>query len=204
MLLMHWGILLVFAGHIAGFVGGITFEETWTEFFRYAAFGGGLMTIAGSGIALLRRITVPEVKAMSQPDDYIIHIFLIAILGVALYQYAIQDIFGMVYAVSPWFVSIWVFAPDPELMEAASLLTKIHVFLAITLAGYFPFTKLAHVLTVPINYFVRPYQSMRTVGNKFKGKWEYSLRSDKSFMVYLLLFFFVGTIILAKYLIGLE
>ncbi len=86
MLLMHWGILLVLAGHIAGFVGGLTGDESWVNFFKHAALWGGLMTIAGSGLALLRRIVVPEVKAMSQPDDYIIHLFLIAILGIALCQ----------------------------------------------------------------------------------------------------------------------
>ncbi len=203
-LLLHWGILLVFAGHVAGFVGGSTGNQAWLDFFKYTAYGGGLMAMAGSALALLRRIVVPEVRAMSQPDDYIIHLFLIVIIGIALYQYAVQQTFGIVYAVSPWFASIWAFAPDPSLMEGATPITKWHVFLALTLAAYFPFTKLVHVWTVPVNYFVRPYQSMRTMRNKFQGKqkWEFALRSDKSFMLYLLLFFFVGTIVLAKNLVG--
>lgn len=201
--LFHWGILLVLLGHIAGFIGGSLYFDAWVDpFFYWAALIGGLMTLAGSVIALGRRFLIPEVRAMSsQLDDYLVHFFIIAILGLALYQVIFDDVFGLVYGAAPWFASIWVFAPEPELMEGMTLLTQIHVFLALTFFGYFPFTKLAHFWTFPINYFVRPYQVMRTNRYHSQNRWEFALRSDKSYLTYMASILVIGAIALSSYIL---
>ncbi len=201
--LFHWGILAVFVGHIAGLVGGSLALEGWVDpVFYWLALSGGLMTLAGSAIALIRRIVVPEVRAMSsQADDYLVHVFLIAILSIALFQVVFQQTFGFVYAVAPWFASIWAFSPDPELMEDASLLTRIHVFLALTFFAYFPFTKLVHFWTLPINYFVRPYQVMRTNRVHSEGRWEFALRSDKSYLTYTASILVLSVVALSTYIV---
>ncbi|MFQ5551681.1 MAG: respiratory nitrate reductase subunit gamma [Gemmatimonadales bacterium] len=200
--LFHWGILAVLLGHIAGFIGGSLNLEVWVDpVFYWLALIGGLMTLAGSVIALIRRIVVPEVRAMSQVDDYLVLVFLIAILGIALYQVVFQQIFGFVYAVAPWFASIWVFSPEPELMEGATLLTQIHVFLALTLFAYFPFTKLVHFWTLPVNYFVRPYQVMRTNRFHSEGRWEFALRTDKSYLIYTASILVIGVVVLSTYIV---
>ena len=95
-----------------------------------------------------------------------------------------DEVFGIAYNASSWLASLWRLSPQPELMASASFLTQLHVFLALTFLAYFPFTKLVHVWTYPVNYFVRPYQSMRTVRYRFQRKWEFALRSDKSWLVY--------------------
>ncbi len=200
--LFHWGILAVLLGHIAGFVGGSLDLDAWVDpVFYWLALIGGLMTLAGSVIALVRRIVVPEVRAMSQADDYLVLVFLIAILVIALFQVVFQETFGFVYAVAPWFASIWAFSPDPELMEGASLLTQVHVFLALTLFAYFPFTKLVHFWTLPVNYFVRPYQLMRTNRFHSEGRWEFALRSDKSYLTYSASILVIGIVVLSTYIV---
>jgi nitrate reductase gamma subunit len=200
--LFHWGILAVLLGHIAGFVGGSLDLEVWVDpVFFWLALVGGLMTLAGSIIALTRRIVVPEVRAMSsQVDDYLVHIFLIAILAIALYQVIFEETFGLVYGAAPWFASIWAFSPDPELMEGMTLLTQIHVFLALTFFGYFPFTKMVHFWTLPVNYFVRPYQLMRTNRFHSERRWEFALRSDKSYMTYTASILVIGVVALSVYI----
>ena len=200
--LFHWGILAVLLGHIAGFVGGSLDLEVWVDpIFYWLALIGGLMTLAGSVIAFIRRIVVPEVRAMSQVDDYLVLVVLIAILGIALYQVVFQQIFGFVYAVAPWFASIWAFSPEPELMEGATLLTRIHVFLALTLFAYFPFTKLVHFWTLPVNYLVRPYQLMRTNRFHSEDRWEFALRSDKSYLIYTASILVIGVVALSTYMV---
>ena len=200
--LFHWGILAVLLGHIAGFVGGSLDLEVWVDpIFYWLALIGGRMTLAGSVIALLRSLVVPEVRAMSQVDDYLVLVFLIAILGIALYQVVFQQIFGFVYAVAPWFASIWAFSPEPELMEGATLLTQIHVFLALTLFAYFPFTKLVHFWTLPVNYLVRPYQLMRTNRFHSEDRWEFALRSDKSYLIYTASILVIGVVVLSTYMV---
>ena len=200
--LFHWGILLVLLGHISGFIGGSLDLDVWVDpVFYWAGLVGGLMTLAGSVIAFIRRIVVPEVRAMSQADDYLVLVFLIAILGIALFQVVFQETFGFVYVVAPWFASIWAFSPDPELMEGASLLTQVHVFLALTLFAYFPFTKLVHFWTLPVNYFVRPYQVMRTNRFHSESRWEFALRSDKSYLTYTASILVTGIVVLSTYIV---
>jgi nitrate reductase gamma subunit len=203
MQLFHWGVFLVLIGHIAGFVGGGLGYDFWVvNVFYWSALIGGLMTLTGSVIALARRIFIPEVRAMSsQLDDYLVHVFLIAILGIALYQVIFQNIFGITYSAAPWFASIWAFSPEPALMEGASLLSQIHVFLALTLFAYFPFTKLAHFWTLPVNYLVRPYQVMRTNRRHSAKRWEFALRSDKSYMTYLASVILVGVVVLSSFIV---
>lgn len=171
-------------GHVAGLFGGVLGSEASVQFFFWSALIGGFGVLLGSLIALYRRVAVPEVRATSQADDYAVHLFLIPIVALALYQVLVHRIFGIAYNASSWFASLWRLSPQPELMASASFLTQLHVFLALTFFAYFPFTKLVHVWTYPINYFVRPYQSMRTVRYRFQRKWEFALRSDKSWLVY--------------------
>jgi nitrate reductase gamma subunit len=183
-LLFHWGILLVLFGHVAGWIGGLSGLGGWVAVFYWTALVGGLATIAGSVLLLWRRFAIPEVRAMSQTEDYIILIFLIAILALGLYQVLVDRIFGLAYTAAPWFASIWAFSPQPELMASSSLVTKLHIFLALLFFAYFPFTKMVHFWALPINYFVRPYQSMRTARYWAQRKWEFSLRSDRSYLLY--------------------
>lgn len=201
--LFHWGILSVLTGHILGFIGGSIGPAFLVDpLFYWLALIGGLMTLTGSAIALIRRIVVPEVRAMSsQLDDYLVHLFIIAILGIALYQVLVDGNFGLVYGVAPWFASVWAFAPQPDYMTGVTPLSQIHVFLALCFFAYFPFTKLVHFWTYPVNYFVRPYQSMRTNRVHSARRWEFGLRSDKSYLTYLTSAIVGGVILLSSYIV---
>jgi nitrate reductase gamma subunit len=183
-LLLHWGLALVAAGHLAGLFGGLLGAESWIHFFYVAALAGGFMVLLGSATALARRLAVPEVRAMSQADDYVVHLFILAIASLALYQVVVHRIFGVAYTASAWVASLWTLSAQPELMASATLVSKWHIFLALTFFAYFPFTKLVHLWTYPINFFVRPRQSMRTMRYRFQRRWEFGLRSDKSWLVY--------------------
>ncbi|MBT4529802.1 MAG: respiratory nitrate reductase subunit gamma, partial [Phycisphaerae bacterium] len=157
--MFHWGLVLLLAGHVVGLIGGVMGSRAAVDFFFWSALIGGFLVLVGSFMALMRRIRVPEVRAMSRPEDYVIQVFLIAIVGIALYQVLVDKIFGIAYTASSWAASLWTLTPQPELMESASFLTKLHVFLALLFFAYFPFTKLVHFWTFPVNYFVRVPQS---------------------------------------------
>jgi len=183
-LLFHWGLLLVLLGHLSGLIGGVLGWDAAIGFFYWAGLLGGIMVLVGSALALYRRLTSPEVRAMSQAEDYVVHVFIIGIVSLALYQVLVHRIFGIAYGASSWAASLWTLSPQPELMASASLLTKLHVLLALTFFAYFPFTKLVHFWTFPINYFVRPRLSMRTQRYRFQRRWELAWRSDKSWLTY--------------------
>lgn len=196
-LLFHWGLLAVLIGHLAGWIGGLYGLGPWIAFFYWIALFGGLMTAAGSVIALGRRVFIAEVRAMSQAEDYIVHLFLIAILGLGLYQVIIDRIFGVAYTAAPWFASIWTLSPQPELMASATLTSKLHIFLALAFFAYFPFTKMVHFWSLPVNYFVRPYQTMRTARFWAHKKWEFALRTDKSYLLFASGLIIVAAVVIA-------
>ncbi len=201
-LCLHWGLFVLLAGHVAGFIGGLVGAGGAIDFFFWAGLVGGIFALFGSVLSLFRRHIVPEVKAMSQWDDYVVHWFLIGILGLGLYQVIVDQIFGVAYTASAWVASIASMTPQPELMASASFISKLHIFLALTFFAIFPFTKLVHLWTFPVTYIIRPYQSMRTDRFVSQRRWEMSLTSDKSWLVYglvcVVLFFGFGSQLLGK------
>ncbi len=160
-LCLHWGILVLFVAHVAGFIGGAYNLPSWVEFFRWVGLGSGVVFLFGIVWALVRRIVIPQVKAMSTPDDYIILLFLILIAGGGLYQSAVEMVFGISYSVGPWIGSIFKLQPDVSMIAGAPLVNKLHIIFALLFFAYFPFTKLVHVISYPFGYITRPLITMR-------------------------------------------
>ena len=48
-----------------------------------------------------------------------------------------------------------------EAMVTVGISYKLHVFLGLTMLLVFPFTRLVHVISVPVKYFARNYQIVR-------------------------------------------
>ncbi|MEE8326568.1 MAG: respiratory nitrate reductase subunit gamma, partial [candidate division NC10 bacterium] len=161
-LCLHWGIVILFFAHLAGFIGGAYGFTSWVDFFRWVGLGAGILFLYGVVWALVRRITIPQIKAMSTPDDYIILLFLILIAGLGLYQAAIELVFGVSYSAGPWLGGILKLQPDASMIAGAPFLNKLHIVAALGFFAYFPFTKLVHVISFPFGYATRPFISMRT------------------------------------------
>lgn len=196
-LLMHWGIITLIVAHAIGLTGAVLGWGSWVAAFFWLGAVSGLAALVGSAMALWRRLSVPEMRAISQHDDYLVHVFLITIMSLALYQSLVQWIWGASYNGGLWLASLFRFQPQPELMAGAPLYTQLHVWLALTFLGYFPFTKLVHAWTYPVNYFVRPYLSMRTSARKFQRRFELALRTDGSMLLYT-----VGIILACAFVVG--
>ncbi len=160
-LCLHWGIIILFFAHVAGLIGGAYNLASWVDFFRWAGLGGGILFFYGVVWALVRRITIPQVRAMSTPDDYIVLLFLILIAGFGLYQSGVEQVFGISYSAGPWIGSIFTLQPDVSMIAGVPLINKLHIIFALLFFAYFPFTKLVHVFSYPFGYMTRPFISMR-------------------------------------------
>ena len=160
-LCLHWGILILLFAHLIGFIGGAYNLASWVGFFRWVGLGGGILFLYGAVWAFLRRIIIPQVKAMSTPDDYIILLFLIVIDGLGLYQSAVEMVFGISYSAGPWLASIIKLQPDVSMIGGSPLINKLHIIVSFLFFAYFPFTKLVHVGSFPFAYITRSYISMR-------------------------------------------
>jgi nitrate reductase gamma subunit len=161
-LALHWGLIIVLAAHLVGFIGGAGNWPLLIDVFRWSGMVGGLLVFYGASWAFVRRLTAPQLRAMSTLEDFIVLFFLIIISGLGLYHSAVKLAFGVSYAVGPWLVSVFTLQPDVGLVAGTSLVVKLHMIVVFVFLAYCPFTKLVHLFSYPFAYVTRPYISMRS------------------------------------------
>ena len=64
--------------------------------------------------------------------------------------------------ISPWFRSIFLLSPRPELMADVPLAFKLHIVAGFLLFAIWPFTRLVHAVSAPVGYVTRPYVVYRS------------------------------------------
>jgi nitrate reductase gamma subunit len=175
--LFHFGILAVIVGHFMGLV----IPKTWMDDIginedRYHFFAlsvgsiAGLATLIGIVLLIYRRRTTGPVFMATTRNDKTMYLFLLAAIltGLATTVFSVFD-HGIVNyrdTVGPWFRSIFIFQPDIEAMTAASLSFKIHTLWGLALFALWPFTRLVHAFTAPLQYLFRPYIVYRSRGKR--------------------------------------
>lgn len=170
----HVGIIAVLMGH---FVGLLTPGEFWhligvtapmKQVFAMA-MGGifGLICLYGLIILVKRRLGNERIRANSSTMDILILLLLLAQLLLGLISIFVSmghmDGAEMLKLMS-WAQNTVIF--DGPAASAAiadvHIIFKLHVFLGMTLFVLFPFSRLVHVWSVPVKYFSRNYQVVRS------------------------------------------
>jgi len=166
--LFHIGIILVFFGH----VGGILIPKSWLEalgvsdhlYHTMALWIGslaGLMTLIGCIILVIRRFSDVRIRRTSSFGDMlsIILLTLIIVVGMAATLFNMTDRSGFDYreTIGPWLRGVIIFMPDYTLMNTVPFIFKVHIILGLALFAVFPFTRLVHMLSLPIKYLSRSY-----------------------------------------------
>ncbi|MDG3009066.1 respiratory nitrate reductase subunit gamma [Rhodococcus sp. D2-41] len=181
--LFHYGILVVIVGHVIGLV----IPQSWTDAVGISEnlyhFGSGFFgliaaaaTIVGLGILIFRRRTQASVFTATTKNDKTMYVFLAGAIVTGTAVTIIGQIDraneAMNYreTVSPWFRSIWYLHPEGALMAEAPLGFHIHVTIALILFAIWPFTRLVHVFSAPVQYLFRPYVVYRTRGKAPKDE----------------------------------
>lgn len=171
--LFHVGVIVIFIGHFVGLLTPIQFFDALgishgaKQVLAIIAGGvAGLMAIVGASMLVHRRLFDARVRATSMPSDTLIIILLwlqLALgLGTIFVSASHLDGAEMVKFMS-WAQGIFTFNPDAASYVAdAAIIFKLHLFLGLTIFVLFPFTRLVHMLSVPVRYFWRPgYQVVR-------------------------------------------
>ncbi len=185
--LFHYGILLVILGHFAGLV----IPQSWTsamgvsEHLYHAvavSLGSvaGILTIAGMVGLLIRRYVVKSVRFATSPSDIVMYVLLAAAVGLGAFATAATQIFGVPggydyrETISPWFRSLFYLNPQPELMVGIPWQFTLHVTAGFLLFAVWPYTRLVHAVSLPVNYPMRPYMVYRSRGTEVgsPGYWQ--------------------------------
>ena len=167
--MFHYGILMVFGGHIVG----LFIPKPWLEFFgvtehiyhlgaTWLGSVAAVLTIAGLSILIYRRRTVARVHLVTTPMDKVMYVLLAGTIGFGTLATVLYQVLGAGYdyrgSISPWIRSLWGFQPDPSLMaDGVPFFFQLHVLPATALFLLWPFTRLVHVFSAPLGYLVRPY-----------------------------------------------
>lgn len=164
----HYGILLVLAGHLVAFLFPrelLAFNSKPVRLYilEVAALTGGLMTLIGLTAAAWRRWTTPEIRTVTNVSDWIVYLLLFFQVagGVAV---AVGNPWGSSWfaaSISPYLWSLVRLSPDIATITPLPWMVKLHIVNAYVLIGFFPFTRLVHVLVVPNPYLWRKPQLVR-------------------------------------------
>ncbi|WP_319520256.1 respiratory nitrate reductase subunit gamma [uncultured Martelella sp.] len=182
--LFHAGVLVIFAGHVVGLLTPIWIFDALgighgaKQVLAVVAGGiAGVMGIVGATLLVHRRLFDARVRAASTVSDtmIIILLWLQLLLGLGTIPVSLHHLDGheMVEFMS-WAQGIFTFnfAASSYVADAAWIF-KAHIFLGLTILLVFPFTRLVHMLSVPVRYIWRPgYQVARQKGDgsRINGK----------------------------------
>ena len=161
----HFGILMVFLGHLVAFLFPKSVLSWNSDPVRLIAHEGVGFTFAvalliGLVALIIRRLTHPRLKVVTTRMDLFVEFVLLAqvILGcwIALgYRWGTS---WFAADLSPYLWSILKLNPQPEAVVAMPLVIKAHIIGAFAILLIFPFTRLIHILVAPFHYIWRPYQ----------------------------------------------
>lgn len=166
--LFHWGILLVFLGHLAGLlVPAWLYRSLGVSdalYHRMAVTAGGLAgatALAGLLLLAYRRLRVARVRRTSSPADWVALALLALVMGLGLYNTLGHNLLVAEYdyrfSIGPWLRGLLLFRPDPRRMAGVPLGYQLHVLAAFALLAAWPFTRLVHVWSLPLPYLWRRY-----------------------------------------------
>ena len=169
----HYGILAVTAGHIiAIFIPRqiLLWNSHPLRLFilEISALACGLLTLIGLVSIILRRISTRRIRQVTTPTDWILFGMLMfqVLSGVAI---ALVHPWGSSWFASnltPYLWSIFKLNPNISYVVAMPHLVKAHIVMAFLIIGFFPFTRLVHLLVIPNPYLWRKPQVVRWYGKK--------------------------------------
>jgi nitrate reductase gamma subunit len=166
--LFHFGILVVVIGHVIGLVipkdltdaVGLSQEAYHVQALLLGGIAG-FCTLVGVGILIYRRRTTGPVFMATTRNDKLMYVVLVAAIVAGLATTLLGAAGGEEHnyrlSVAPWFRSLFVLQPDLEAMSHAGLAFQLHTLVGMLLFAIWPFTRLVHAFTAPVQYLFRPY-----------------------------------------------
>jgi nitrate reductase gamma subunit len=167
--MFHFGILAAAAGHVVGLVIPEAFtdavgisEDAYHWFAAVAGAIAGLVTIIGFVGLMYRRSTNAAVRRTTTPADMVTYFLLMFLVFQGTYIAYAENLFGSSPynyrdSVGVWWRSLFALQPDVDAVQGAPFLYKLHAVFAWAFWAFFPFSRLVHLWSLPLQYLGRPY-----------------------------------------------
>lgn len=167
-ILFHLGIIPVILGHVVG----LGIPASWLRaigvsdhlYHIGAVYIGsifGIVTLIGMLLLTARRVTNENVRKLSSLSDILVNFLLLFIVFIGCYSTIVTNAtlpdFDYRNTISEWFRGLLILRPEAGYMEGVPLSFKIHVITGFLITALWPFTRLVHVWSVPVNYVGRSH-----------------------------------------------
>ena len=163
----HWGIFVVFLGHLAAFAVPASVlawnGQPWRLLIlEWTLFAFGLSALFGLLMLIVRRLRDARLRQVTTRMDMVLYaLLLLQLVSGPLIAYF--DNWGTSWfaaALTPYLRSIFTLQPRADIPAGMPLLVQLHVLSAFAIFGLIPFTRLIHFTVFPLNYSWRPYQQV--------------------------------------------
>ncbi|MBE0598167.1 MAG: respiratory nitrate reductase subunit gamma [Desulfuromonadales bacterium] len=161
----HFAILVVLAAHLLAFL----FPTAWgvlagrplrLYLLEITGMVLGMTTVIGIALLLLRRAKDARLTAVSTAMDWTVLLLLLVQVATGVWI-AFTLRWGSVWylhTATPWLWSLVKLDPQVQYLAALPWLVKLHAVNAFLLIALFPFSRLVHVVTIPLEYLGRAPQ----------------------------------------------
>jgi nitrate reductase gamma subunit len=176
----HIGIIGALTGHLIGFL--FPREVLWFNgvplrlyILETTGLVFGLLALIGIVALMWRRIRMPRIRAVTSTVDTIVLVLLFAQVVLGVYTALFYRWGSSWYAASavPYLRSLFLFQPDIETIKPLPHIIKTHMINAFLIVAIFPFSRLVHMVSLPITYLWRPYQVVVWNWNRKKIRGQY-------------------------------
>lgn len=163
----HWGLTLILLGHLAALAVPRGFQAWNGEPVRlylleFTGLALGLWAGFGVVILIVRRLTAPRVRRVTTPMDTVVLGVIAIQIGTGVWT-AIAFRWGSYWGsgvLVPYVRSLLRLSPDVAYVEPLPWVIKLHVLAFFAFLAIFPFTRLVHIVTLPLQYLFRPWQKV--------------------------------------------
>ncbi|HET7102864.1 MAG TPA: respiratory nitrate reductase subunit gamma [Terracidiphilus sp.] len=172
----HYGLTLILLAHILpalfpGGAGWLLGDEVRRLILEVTGIAIALYTFFGLILLILRRLMPGSLaRAVTSYMDGIILIALLIQIGSGI-AVAIFNRWGGVWYLHtavPWFWSLAGLHPEIRTVALLPPFVKLHFVFGFVVILLFPFSRLVHLVALPIQYLWRPYQV--AIWNRLPGK----------------------------------
>ncbi len=161
----HYAILMILLAHVLAFLfphgwGILLGQPLRLYILEITGMALGLTTVFAIILLIVRRATNARVITVTSGVDWLVLAALLLQVATGIWI-AITLRWGSVWylhTATPWLWSLVKFDPQVQYLAVLPAVVKVHAVNAFFIVALFPFSRLVHVVSVPLTYLARPYQ----------------------------------------------
>lgn len=164
----HYGIITVLTGHLAAFLVPrqiLLWNRVPLRLYllEVSALAFGLLTLVGLLGMVVRRFADARLRTVTSWADWVVYCLLAisALTGVYVAAFHPWGSSWFATAMTPYLWSLARMQPDTAALAGLPWTVKLHIVNAWLVIGFFPFSRLVHVLVAPNPYLWRKPQVVR-------------------------------------------